>query len=401
MVFLWGWCAFWQYLNSIVPDPVAENLMFTHTTFIVQIIFMIIFVMITYDCDVWGSIFTTTIAYSLQHFTHRLFLIVCTFVRMLMKDTQSQEQIWLSSFGVIIWVFIFLISYSLWYYILLSKVSQESLENLVDRKMQVVISGIVILVSIYINSLIAYHKGVDDFIILMDFILSIIISFLIIILDCTLVLEKKHRRDNERLDALLKEEESDYLASKDSLDILNIKLHDIKHLLQTLDNSTSPETISNIKEGLVEFEQKIKTGNEAIDVIIGKKEKECKEKNITFSCFLNARNLEYISPYEIYTLFDNALNNAIDACSKCDDEFKVLSIRSERTDTSIKIIVTNYFNLSNKPNIKDGVPQTKGDRNYHGFGFKSMQMLVKKYDGDISCELIEDTFNLYINLPLK
>ena len=330
-----------------------------------------------------------------------LFLIVCSAIGILLKTAISTERIWMSSYGVLIWVFLTTLIYFLWYSLLFKKANPDSFDKLVNKKIQVIISAIVIVVSIYINSYIAYHNSVGTIIRILDFVLSCIISFLVILLDYAFVIEKKQQQENERLQNLLREEKKDYEASKDSLDILNIKLHDIKHLLQTLSTSTSKDTIKDIKESLTQFEQKIKTGNEAIDVIINKKEQECHEKKIDFTCFLDARGLEEISPYELYTLFDNAMNNAIQAVLNCSEDKRIISIHSKRKGESIQIAFTNYYSLSDGIRLRDGLPRTKGDENFHGFGIRSMQMLCQKYHGNLSCEIVEDIFNLYITLPLK
>lgn len=397
----WAWIFLWQFIIESLPDIISNNIFFSHLTFFVHILLMILFIKSSYECDIWTAVFATTVAYSLQHFSHRLFLIICSLIGILLKTSISTETIWMSVYGVLIWTFLTTLIYFLWYSLLFKKANPDSFDKLVNKKIQVIISAIVIVVSIYVNSYIAYHNSVSTIIRILDFVLSCIISFLVILLDYAFVIEKKQQQENERLQNLLKEEKKDYEASKDSLDILNIKLHDIKHLLQTLSTSTSKDTIKDIKESLTQFEQKIKTGNEAIDVIINKKEQECHEKKITFTCFLDARGLEEISPYELYTLFDNAMNNAIQASMNCQEDKRIISIHSKRKEGAIEIAFTNYFSLQDGIRLKDGLPKTKGDKNYHGFGIRSMQMLCSKYHGDLSCEIVEDIFNLYITLPIK
>ena len=44
---------------------------------------------------------------------------------------------------------------------------------------------------------------------------------------------------------------------------------------------------------------------------------------------------------------------------------------------------------------------TKTDTIYHGYGVKSISLIVDKYDGDVSFAIKNETFNLSILLPLK
>ena len=395
-----GWMFLWQFVICSVDSSLSKSIPFSHLTFFVQIVMMILYIRFSYKVNIWTTIFATTITYSLQHFSNRLYLVICSVLSLVIHNDYFNNDLWYSWIGILLCCLIMGVSYFLWWLLLLRKFNQESFDELVDKKVQVITSGITIFASIFINSYIANYPNVTSFILIMDFLMSLTISFLVILLDYSSVHENKTKKENEKLLELLENEKKDYEHSKESYDLINIKLHDIKHLLNTLNSSTSPSTIDNIKDCLTSFEHSIKTGNEAIDVIVNKKEKECLQKGIKFTCFLDARGLDYISPYEIYTLFDNALNNAIEASMKCDKDRRIISVHGKRKNEFIQIIITNYFKEDIAVN-SSGLPITKKDRNFHGFGIRSMKMLSEKYDGLIHCEIKEELFNLYISLPLN
>ena len=49
------------------------------------------------------------------------------------------------------------------------------------------------------------------------------------------------------------------------------------------------------------------------------------------------------------------------------------------------------------PEIIDGLPQTtKADKANHGFGVKSIKMIVEKYNGEIDFAIENDRFSLMI-----
>ena len=59
----------------------------------------------------------------------------------------------------------------------------------------------------------------------------------------------------------------------------------------------------------------------------------------------------------------------------------------------------NYFDGEIK--FEDGLPlTTKNDRNYHGFGMRSLRMIVKKYGGELTANVTDDIFRLNIILPI-
>lgn len=65
----------------------------------------------------------------------------------------------------------------------------------------------------------------------------------------------------------------------------------------------------------------------------------------------------------------------------------------------VVIHLENYY--QGELNFTDGLPRTtKGDENYHGFGVKSIQMVVEKYKGNVSLLASDGIFNLNITIPL-
>lgn len=54
-----------------------------------------------------------------------------------------------------------------------------------------------------------------------------------------------------------------------------------------------------------------------------------------------------------------------------------------------------------KMDLKGGIPaSTKQDKNYHGFGLKSIQYTAEKYGGGVVCQNLEHYFVLQILLPI-
>lgn len=63
------------------------------------------------------------------------------------------------------------------------------------------------------------------------------------------------------------------------------------------------------------------------------------------------------------------------------------------------IRVRNY--CEEKPEFRNGLPvSTKKDKNYHGFGLKSIQYTAEKYGGGVVCQNPDNYFVLQILLPI-
>lgn len=66
----------------------------------------------------------------------------------------------------------------------------------------------------------------------------------------------------------------------------------------------------------------------------------------------------------------------------------------------LTIHIENYF--FGDLEFKDGLPITrKNNEDYHGYGMKSMRMIVEKYEGCLTTTTINDIFHLNILIPIK
>lgn len=104
---------------------------------------------------------------------------------------------------------------------------------------------------------------------------------------------------------------------------------------------------------------------------------------------------------DIYSLFGNALDNAIEGVEKTrQPDKKVIELIVRRAGDMCSVHVENYF--SGDLEYAEGLPiTTHGDKNVHGFGMKSMRMNAEKYGGTMHVYTEEDVFYLDILFPLS
>ena len=51
--------------------------------------------------------------------------------------------------------------------------------------------------------------------------------------------------------------------------------------------------------------------------------------------------------------------------------------------------------------LQDGIPvTTKSDKDYHGYGMRSMKYIIRKYGGDLSITTEDMLFQLNIMIPI-
>ena len=143
------------------------------------------------------------------------------------------------------------------------------------------------------------------------------------------------------------------------------------------------------------------TGNYRLDTVLFCQQQIAQKDNITIDwTFGSVFPAEGIDPDDIYTIFPNALDNAIEACRKTEKPCEITVASRIRRD---EVLVTVANPITGTVNERSGVPQTdKADKRLHGCGFRSMKKAAAKYGDDNLDFLVEDgKFILRMNLKFK
>ena len=113
---------------------------------------------------------------------------------------------------------------------------------------------------------------------------------------------------------------------------------------------------------------------------------------------MSVHNLDFINVVDLYTLLGNAIDNAIEAVSDYSVEKRIISLWIKEQGDMLHFMVDNYFEGTLV--LKNGYPVTsKEDKDYHGFGIKSIRMTAKKYRGEIRISQDGTVFSLQIMIP--
>lgn len=218
----------------------------------------------------------------------------------------------------------------------------------------------------------------------------------IIIKDRKLVEEKKI------LEKMLIVQASQQKLGKETTDILNLKIHDMKNqlsVIKTLHGQNRIDSITELENSIDVYSSIAKTGNEALDIVLTQKGLICSSKNIKFTYIIDGKSFSFMKPTDITSLFGNILDNAIESASDEDNDFKLIKLSCETKKDFLQIQETNYCHKDLK--FKNGLPiTTKEDKTSHGYGMKSISYIIEKYQGQIKVILENNIFHLYILIPL-
>ena len=206
------------------------------------------------------------------------------------------------------------------------------------------------------------------------------------------------------IQSMLKSQYDQYRNYQDSMEMIHIKYHDLKHQIAGLRAETDiekrKEWLDKMEQELQENELADKTGNPVLDAMLGAKILQAKKNNVRITCVADGLLLKFMHVTDICTIFGNALDNALESVVMLPDEQKRLihvSVSAQRNFVFIQ--VSNY--CEGELRCGEGrIPETtKKDRKNHGFGLKSIRYSVEKYGGSVSVDLKKNWFELRILIP--
>jgi len=212
------------------------------------------------------------------------------------------------------------------------------------------------------------------------------------------------RRELEVINLLWKKEQEQYKLSRENIALINQKCHDLKHQIRAIRNASEEDKnkyLEGMEDSIRIYEAIVKTGNEVLDTILTEKSLYCKDKEITVSCVADGSQMNFIDTADLYAILGNALDNAIEAVVKLEsEEQKQIDVMVYRQQNFLVMNIVNP--IAEKLVYEEELPvTTKGDKRYHGFGLKSMNYIVKKYDGFLNISEADGCFSLKILIPIK
>jgi len=217
--------------------------------------------------------------------------------------------------------------------------------------------------------------------------------------------ELRVRKELESVQNVLQNQYVQYKQSRESIDLINYKYHDLKHQIAVLRSETDPEKrnefLNHMEDEIKQYEAQNKTGNKVLDTVLTSKSLYCAKHGITFTCVADGTLLDFMDIMDICSIFGNALDNAIECELKiADKEKRLIHVTVSQQKNFLILRFENYYEGSLK--VKEGrFLTTKKEKEFHGYGIKSIRYTVNKYDGAVSIDTKENWFDLKILIPMK
>ena len=210
------------------------------------------------------------------------------------------------------------------------------------------------------------------------------------------------RRNADFMEHLLENQRQKYLQSQEVYDQINYRYHDLKYHLQMLKTESVEERnkyIAELEEDIKQFESYYRTDNEVLDILLANESKTFRDNDIKFVCVADGKALSFMDKLDVYSLFGNALDNAVESLVKIADKDKRLLRMQVNTQNSFVFVkVQNYYEHNLVTNDGD-FETTKKEKYNHGFGIKSMRQVVEKYNGTLEIDTSGNWFTVCVLIP--
>lgn len=354
-------------------------------------IFLIIFIlslfplMMTYDIKLKQLLFLSLSAYAIQNFGDNFWQLLTKFLPLTS----------IKNWDIISLVLSYTVIYSCYFFVFIKLIKKNDVSNL-SNNVVTLTSFIAILV---VNILSMYaQQSKDDVGFISARIYAMIACFFILAVQYNIFHTRKLSNEKEILEQTLKFQDEKFNSSKETMELINIKCHDLKHAIEALkDTCSTPAQIERLNDLSVTvdiYDSKIKTDNPVLDMVLSEKSLVCKQNNIRLVPIIDGTLLSFMENNDVYSLFENALENAIKALKEEDEQYRSIFINIIKKNNATVIKIENY--CSKGVEFEDGMPKSKQDNRFHGFGTKSIEYIAKKYNGQAVFNYKNNVFSLTI-----
>ena len=364
--------------------------------------------LLCYDESMLGLFFCAMAAYTVQHFAYEFANLLLSLIwqaRSPLLGMYSDSLILgfnretlLLAVGYLI---CYVAAYTAMYFFFARKIVSGK-EVIVRSKSMMFLIAAGLLANILLNSVLAYHGSMDLVGEVISYVTNMLCCALLIYAQFGLLQTTEAEAELALVSRLRRQEREQYEFSRENIDLINMKCHDMRHQLREIGRSRSmpDDVVREMENAISLYDAVVKTGNVAMDTVLTEKSLQCAKAGVRLTCVADGGALSFMSESDIYSLLGNALENAMDAVMRLDENERVISLKVFRTGELVTITVRNPY-MGKITFDENGLPKTtKGGTDVHGYGVRSIIQTAEKYGGRASVSASDGVFALNVLLPV-
>ena len=240
----------------------------------------------------------------------------------------------------------------------------------------------------------ALDGGAEQYTLIVPAFLTQLYCLTLLYLQTELFKKSAMQKEMDALNLLYDRQRQQYQIARQNVQIINRKCHDLKVQIADLrrlqPDAEMSRSLDEAEQAARMYDANAATGNEVLDVVLTEKSLLCEAQDIRLNCVADGSCLAFIEPGDLYALFANLLDQAIDAA--------VQKREPERRMIDLLVCRRQGFAVVNiiAPAVAD--PHAEYGRR-HGYELKMARRVVQKYSGTMATEPRGELFAVKIVLP--
>ncbi len=209
-----------------------------------------------------------------------------------------------------------------------------------------------------------------------------------------------YRNENRNMHDFISNKMRYYEMSHEGIVSLQTKCHDLKHQIAAVRSEVGKARFEaelvGLEESINAYSAVVECGHETIDIVLTEKNLLCLSAGVKFTYMIDGTLFAFLSDREIYSLFGNALDNALEAASKVvDEKRRMITLKSNLRSGLVVLQVENTFE-GERELPEDALPHTTKTGSGHGFGLRSIDNIARRHGGSMSIRTEGDIFKLSV-----
>lgn len=378
---------------------------YTSIMFLVIFMLSLISLLLLFDEKPVTIIFLAVASYMIQHIAYQANNSIMYFCNLLDPASEGvygetiPNSIEFSYASFFIYLISHLIIYILCFIFFANKIKKDMTATISNNALVFFIAFIFVII-VGMNAFVVYNLNKDFSSLSMGFYSCTVMICCLFALSFMfrLLNQKNLEKEIDDTNHLLRQEKRQYELSKNNVELINKRVHDLKHQMTALmsNENLKKEVVNEMASAIEIYDSSIKTGNKVLDTILTEKSLSCSQSKIKLSCLVDGEDLNFISEIDLFTFFGNALDNSIESVIQLPIEERVITLTSKKKGNAISLVIRNYTkNKSEDIKLNESTLKSTKDEPFHGYGMKSMESICEKYNGNMSFNLEGNIFTVY------
>lgn len=387
------------FLITCVQFCLPDNVFVNTTVYILMFVFTLVILKVCFNEPFKILLLCGVAAYAVQNLGYRLYTL-CEITGVVWKFAEAIDNYELAA--LILTALLYLVTIAFVYVVFVRKMNAKGLESVYSPNV-LLLSVFTLLVTVIFCSFTNLWWWQHFYLSIVNYCFAVLCNLFILVILSGMTERGALKADLQIVRQLWEQDKRQYEISKETIELINIKCHDLKHKLREMrlaDGAIDKDELKEFENAIAIYDGRVRTGSAPLDVLLTEKSFTCSNSGIKLECMVDGAALSFMSEYDLYSLFGNILSNAIEAVQKVKEkQNRVINLTASVCFGAVMINCVNYYDGEIK--VVGGIPQTsKADKGQHGFGIKSMRLLVKKYGGEINFRYGDGVFNLTAMLPV-